>query len=93
MDNILTAAELKRRGMVAIEEGLRAGPLHILKRNKPAAVVLSEEDYARLTRNRIELPADGMSAVQWLLTTQLPQATPPRSKAEIDAALAAERDW
>ncbi len=39
MANVLTAAELKRRGMVAIEEGLRAGPLHILKRNKPAAVV------------------------------------------------------
>ncbi len=37
MDHVLTAAELKRRGMVAIEEGLRADPWHILKRNKPAA--------------------------------------------------------
>jgi hypothetical protein len=93
MDNILTAAELKRRGMIAIEEGLRAGPLHILKRNKPTAVVLSEEDYARLSQNKPALPADGLSAVQWLLTTQPPAATTPRSKAEIDAALAAERDW
>jgi hypothetical protein len=31
--------------MAAIEEGLRHGPLHIVKRNKPAAVVLSEDEY------------------------------------------------
>jgi len=90
MDNILTAAELKRRGMVAIEEGLRAGPLHILKRNKLAAVVLSEEEYARLSRHRAEIPADGLSALQWLLSTQPSQ---PRSKADIDAQIGAERDW
>lgn len=46
--NTLTAAELKRRGMVAIEDGLRHGPLHIVKRNRPAAVVLTEEEYQRL---------------------------------------------
>jgi hypothetical protein len=36
--NSLTAAELKRRGMAAIEEGLRKGPVHLVKHNKPAAV-------------------------------------------------------
>jgi hypothetical protein len=36
----LTIAEIKRRGMAAIEEGLQRGPIHIVKRNKPAAVVL-----------------------------------------------------
>ncbi len=41
--NTLTFAEIKRRGMAAIEEGLRCGPVHIVKRNLPAAVVLSEE--------------------------------------------------
>ena len=46
--NILTVAEIKRRGMAAIEEGLRDGPVHIVKRNKPAAVVLSEDDSRRL---------------------------------------------
>ena len=32
--NTLTVAELKRRGMAAIEEGLRRGPLHIVKRSQ-----------------------------------------------------------
>jgi len=48
MNNTVTVAEIKRRGMAAIEEGLRRGPVHILKRNKPAAVVLSEEESQRL---------------------------------------------
>lgn len=43
MTNTLTVAELKRRGMAAIEEGLRHGPVHIVKRSRPAAVVLSEK--------------------------------------------------
>ncbi len=34
MNNILTIAELKRRGMAAIEEGLLRGPVHIVKRPK-----------------------------------------------------------
>ena len=49
MNNVLTVAELKRRGMAAIEEGLQRGPVHIVKRNKPSAVVLSEDEYQRLT--------------------------------------------
>lgn len=36
--NTLTAAELNRRGMAAIEEGLRGGPIHIVKRNRPTAI-------------------------------------------------------
>ncbi|MDF5828745.1 type II toxin-antitoxin system Phd/YefM family antitoxin [Pseudomonas aeruginosa] len=52
MNNTLTVAELKRRGMAAIEEGLKHGPVHILKRNRPTAVVVSEEEYQRLTRVR-----------------------------------------
>ena len=45
MNNTVTVAEIKRRGMAAIEDGLRRGPLHIVKRKKPAAVVLSEDEY------------------------------------------------
>ena len=62
--NTLTVAELKRRGMAAIEDGLRNGPVHIVKRNKPAAVVISEDEYQRLAHGRIVKPT-GMSAVQW----------------------------
>ena len=46
--NTLSAAEVKRRGMAAIEEALKKGPVHILKRNRPAAVVLTEEEFQRL---------------------------------------------
>ncbi len=52
MSNTLPAAEIKRRGMAAIEEGLRHGPIHIIKRNKAAAVVLSEAEYERLIESQ-----------------------------------------
>lgn len=86
--NSLTAAELKRRGMAAIEEGLRRGPVHLVKHNKPSAVVLSAEDYARLSAGRTSKKA-GMSAVQWLLSA--PAAGTKRKK-QLDKALRAERD-
>ncbi len=90
MTNTLTVAEIKRRGMAAIEDGLRRGPVHIVKRNKLAAVVLSEEEYQRLAQGRAPRGADGLTALQWLL------AQPPagaRTKEDIDAELAAGRDW
>ena len=87
--NTLTAAELKRRGMAAIEDGLRRGPVHIVKRNRPAAVVLSEDDYLRLAQGKAPAPS-GLTAIQWLLSQA---ATGKRSKAKIDADLNAERNW
>jgi prevent-host-death family protein len=88
-DNTLTSAEIKRRGLAAIEEGLRRGPVRIVKRNRLAAVVLSAEDYERLTAaGAKDLP--GMGALEWLLSS------PPagrRSRREIDASLKRERDW
>ncbi|MGH8111380.1 MAG: hypothetical protein ACREPL_05515 [Rhodanobacteraceae bacterium] len=44
MENTPTAAELKRRGAAAIENGLKRGPIHLMKRNKAAAVVVSESE-------------------------------------------------
>lgn len=89
MKNTLTAAMLKRRGMAAIEEGLRNGPIHIMKRNKPAVVVLSEDEYLRLTGSQpSKLP--GQTAMQWLLAQ--PSAN-LRSKQDIDEALDQERNW
>ena len=87
--NTLTVAELKRRGMAAIEEGLRRGPVHIVKRNRPAAVVLSEDDYQRLAHGKVAGPS-GLTAMQWLLSQP---ATGKRSKAKIDADLKAARGW
>ncbi|MEI6801519.1 MAG: hypothetical protein WCK83_00055 [Burkholderiales bacterium] len=87
--NTVSVAEIKRRGMSAIAEGLQRGPLHIVKRNKMAAVVLSESDYQRLTNQKLSSPS-GMTAMQWLLAQ--PTAG-KRSKSQIDADLAAERAW
>ena len=89
MNNTLTVAEIKRRGMAAIEEGLRNGPIHIIKRNKPAAVVLTEDDYQRLAHGK-KAAAGGMTAMQWLLSQR---ASGTRSKTLIDAELKAERNW
>lgn len=89
MANTLTVAEIKRRGMAAIEEGLRRGPVHIVKRNRPAAVVLSEEEYQRLVHGTVATP-QGMSAVQWLLAQPVAGT---RSKDAIDAELKSEREW
>ncbi len=88
--NTLSATELKRRGMAVIEDGLRHGPLHIVKRNKPAAVVLTEKEYQRPTHGAPASPEGGMTALQWLLSKP---PTGKRSKAQIDADLRAGRDW
>ena len=75
--------------MAAIEDGLRRGPVHIVKRNRPAAVVLSEDDYQRLAQGKVAAPS-GLTAMQWLLSQP---AGGKRSKARIDADLKAGRDW
>jgi prevent-host-death family protein len=86
--NSLTAAELKRRGMAAIEEGLRRGPVHLVKRNKPSAVVVSSDEYARLSGKK---PAGqvGMTAAQWLLRQP---AKGSKTKRQMDTSLRRERD-
>jgi hypothetical protein len=63
--------------------------VRILKRNKPAAVVLSTDDYERLTQAQPSA-VPGMSALQWLLDHH-PEGR--LGKREIDRRLARERDW
>jgi len=89
--NVLRSAELKRRGIAAVEEALRSGPVHLLKRNSPAAVVLSEAEYNRLRRQADRPTAAGQSCLEWLL--DMPPASEGRSKEAIDADLPQERDW
>lgn len=49
----IPATEVKRRGVLALEEALKKGPVHIIKNNQLSCVVLSEEDYARLTQQKV----------------------------------------
>lgn len=90
MDNLLTAAELKRRGMAAIEEGLKRGPVRIIKHNRPAAVVVSTREYERLLRPNKPVAGD-LTALQWLLAH--PAAAGELGKADIDRRVRAERNW
>jgi PHD/YefM family antitoxin component YafN of YafNO toxin-antitoxin module len=53
MNNILTIGEITRGGMAAIEEGVQRGPLDLVRRNTLAAVVLSEDEYRRLTHGKV----------------------------------------
>lgn len=89
MNNILTIAELKRRGMAAIEDGLKHGPVHIVKRNRPAAVVVSAEEYERLSgRHGAAVP--GKTAMKWLLAHPMKGTL---GKREIDNRLQDDRNW
>ncbi len=87
MENTLTISEIKRGGMSTINDRLKLGPARIMKRNRPAAVVLSEAQYQQLlNRACVQLP--GMSAIQWLSDQP---TTGLRSKTAIDADLQKER--
>lgn len=80
----LPAQELKRRGVAAVEELLPDGPVEIIKRNRPACVVVSVKHYRDLKmKQRI-----GARRVSELFS--LP-ARGRRSRKEIDAALREDR--
>jgi len=78
--NSIPAQEIHRRGMSAVDELLRQGPVQVLENQRARYVVLSTEDYERLTA--------GPSAWDWLERPS--RAT--RDKPVIDADLSAERD-
>ncbi|MEK6789317.1 MAG: type II toxin-antitoxin system Phd/YefM family antitoxin [Pseudomonadota bacterium] len=86
--NMVSAQDIKRRGMVVIEEALQQGPVRILKYNRPAAVVLSENDYQHLLAGQ---QTRSHSVQEWLAAYT---PTGGRSRADIDRELAQERaDW
>ena len=96
----LTAAELKRRGFAALDAQLLRGPVRITRHNRPAAVVLSETDYAALSGTPA-VAESGMTALQWLLarSTNVSKGagkadtkSGKQGKAQLDRRLHAERD-
>jgi PHD/YefM family antitoxin component YafN of YafNO toxin-antitoxin module len=46
--NTIPSQDIKRRGISAVDEALKKGPVHVIKNNRPQYVVLSEEDYLAL---------------------------------------------
>jgi len=64
--DMIPVQEVKRRGMAAVDEALADGPVHLVKSNRPAYVVMSERDYhelmfdlaeARLAASEMDLTA------------------------------------
>ena len=85
--NTVPASEVKRRGVAALEESLKKGPVHIIKNNRPRYVVLTEEEYQALTASKQQPPA------KTLLEIMLDKpSSGARTRKEIDAWLKAERD-
>lgn len=87
--NTIAANELKRHGIAAIEKLLVKGPVHVIKRNHPACVVLAEDEYERLIHAaKGETLGRQLSVLEWF-------ALPPlgaEEKTELDARLSRERD-
>ncbi|NTU42122.1 MAG: type II toxin-antitoxin system Phd/YefM family antitoxin, partial [Nitrospirales bacterium] len=46
--NTIPAQEIKRKGISAVDPLLEKGAVHVIKNNKPAYVVISEESYQEL---------------------------------------------
>ncbi len=44
----IAAQDIKRRGISAVDEAIKEGPVHVIKNNQPQYVVLSEERYRQL---------------------------------------------
>ena len=60
--NCIPAQEIKRRGMSAVDEALREGPVHIIKNNRPSYVVLTETAFAELLQTQREAARESLRA-------------------------------
>jgi PHD/YefM family antitoxin component YafN of YafNO toxin-antitoxin module len=47
--NTIPAREIKRRGITAVDKALEEGPVHVIKNDRLAYVVLTEDFYRELT--------------------------------------------
>jgi PHD/YefM family antitoxin component YafN of YafNO toxin-antitoxin module len=87
--NAIAANELKRHGILAVEQLLVNGPVHIIKRNQPVCVILTEAEYEKLTMaTQTNTAVNKHTVMEWF-------ALPPTgttSKEEIDRRLNTERD-
>jgi PHD/YefM family antitoxin component YafN of YafNO toxin-antitoxin module len=87
--NAIAANELKRHGISAVEQLLTNGPVHIIKRNQPICVMLTEDEYEKLTKAaQATASVNAHTVMDWFLLPAAGTAT----KEEIDQRLNAERD-
>ena len=88
MDHTISAQEIKRRGISAVDEALRHGPVHVIRRNRPSYVILSEEEYQRLRTHQ----EDSRTLWNQLLNEPLVGTSEGRPARELTEELRTERD-
>ena len=52
--SIIPVQEIKRRGMGAVDDALKDGPVHLIKNNRAEYVVMAEKDYQQLMSDLME---------------------------------------
>jgi len=88
--NTISAQDLDRRGIAALKEALKKGPVHLVDDGLPTGmVVVSEEEYRRVSEER-RPPREGRRSLLWDMIQK--PATGTRTREEIDADLQALRD-
>lgn len=69
--NIVTVAEIKRSGFAVLESALARGPVQLMKRNRPSAVMLRPADYEELLRQAVRNnPLQSNAGLAMLLSRQ-----------------------
>jgi len=56
--NTISSSEIKRRGIGAVDELMENGPVHVIRNNTPAYVVLTEESYKMIIDGLISARLD-----------------------------------
>jgi PHD/YefM family antitoxin component YafN of YafNO toxin-antitoxin module len=51
---MIAVQEIKRRGICAVDKALENGPVHLIKSNHPAYVIMSEQDYQEMLTDLAE---------------------------------------
>jgi hypothetical protein len=87
----ISDSEISSRGLAALEKMLDNGPVHVIKDDRLAYVVLTEAEYSRL-KTRRPSSAGNRPGVWDVLLGPPATGVPRRSRESIDADIAAERD-
>jgi len=87
----ISDSEISSRGLAALEKMLDNGPVHVIKDDRLAYVVLTEAEYSRLKTRRPSSAGNRPGVWDVLLGTPA-TGLPRRSRESIDADISAERD-
>lgn len=82
--NTISAQEIRRRGISAADEALKEGPVQVIKNNRLQYVILTKEQYAKLTANQQQTG----SLWDWLERS----TGGSRTREEVDAFLHDQRE-